>query len=60
MAPLRLRSVGHTTYDVEDDIRHLRDSNAGEPEPDGRADAEPAPIAAVGTKPRKSSRRGGS
>ena len=25
MAPLRLRAVGHTTYDVEDDIRHLPD-----------------------------------
>ena len=35
MAPLRLRAVGHTTYDVEDDIRHLRDPDA----PDGAGGA---------------------
>ena len=29
MAPLRLRAVGHTTYDVEDDIQHLRDPAPG-------------------------------
>jgi Pvc16 N-terminal domain len=60
MAPLRLRAAGHTTYDVEDDIRHLRD-----PEPsdgDGGAPVEPAPApaAAVTPRPRKSSRGRGS
>lgn len=54
MAPLRLRAVGHTTYDVEDDVRHLRDPVDTEPaEP---AEAGPAPMAAVGSKARKSSR----
>jgi hypothetical protein len=58
MAPLRLRAVGHTTYDVEDDIRHL-------PDPAGAAVAAPAPVvapapvAAVGGKARKSPRNQG-
>jgi hypothetical protein len=51
MAPLRLRAVGHTTYDVEDDIRHLRD-----PAPPAPGSAEPAPVAPVSPKPRKGSR----
>jgi hypothetical protein len=51
MAPLRLRAVGHTTYDVEDDIKHLPD-----PADTESAEAEPAAIAAVGSKARKSSR----
>jgi hypothetical protein len=50
MAPLRLRAVGHTTYDVEDDIRHLADPA------DGETEAAPAPVAAVGGKARKSTR----
>jgi hypothetical protein len=50
MAPLRLRAVGHTTYDVEDDIRHLRDPAPAEPTP-------PAPVAPAREKPRKSTRR---
>ncbi len=60
MAPLRLRAVGHTTYDVEDDIRHLRDPDA--PDGDGGApvEPEPAPAAAVSARPRKSPRGRGS
>jgi hypothetical protein len=51
MAPMRLRAVGHTTYDVEDDIRHLPERTDTEP-----AAAEPAPVAVVGGKARKSPR----
>ena len=68
MAPLRLRAVGHTTYDVEDDIRHLRDpdpadlaarrpTGADGPAEEEQAAAEPAPPAAKATpRPRKSTR----
>jgi hypothetical protein len=58
MAPLRLRAVGHTTYDVEDDVREGRRPapQAVPPEPE----PEPAPVAAVGGKPRKSTRTKGS
>jgi hypothetical protein len=52
MAPLRLRAVGHTTYDVEDDIRHLRDPAPPEPTPPTPPPAEPAT-----PTPRKSTRR---
>jgi hypothetical protein len=52
MAPLRLRAVGHTTYDVEDDIRHLRD-----PAPAESTAPPPAPAAPASPKPRKSTRR---
>jgi hypothetical protein len=52
MAPLRLRAVGHTTYDVEDDIRHLPDPAPSEPVPPA-----PAPVAPAIPKPRKSTRR---
>ena len=55
MAPLRLRAVGHTTYDVEDDVRHLPDPGGSEPAPKA-----PAPIAGVGGKARKSPRSKGS
>jgi hypothetical protein len=55
MAPLRLRAVGHTTYNVEDDIRHLRD-----PVPAASAAAEPAPVTPAKRRPRKSSRDGSS
>jgi hypothetical protein len=51
MAPLRLRAVGHTTYDVEDDVRHLPDPVDDEP-----AGAAPASMAGVGSKARKSPR----
>jgi hypothetical protein len=40
MAPMRLKAVGHTTYDVEDDVRHL-------PDPAAPAPAEPEPPAAA-------------
>jgi hypothetical protein len=40
MSPLRLKAVGHTTYDVEDDVRHLRDAAPVQPAPAGRATAE--------------------
>ena len=68
MAPLRLRAVGHTTYDVEDDIRHLRDpdpadlaarrpTGADGPAEEEQAAAKPAPPAAKATpRPRKSTR----
>ena len=44
MAPMRLKAVGHTTYDVEDDVRQLRQppvtpapaAQASEPRPAGR------------------------
>jgi hypothetical protein len=49
MAPLRLRAVGHTTYDVADDERHLRDPVPAEP-----AAAPPVPAPAA-PKPRKRS-----
>ena len=59
MAPLRLKAVGHTTYDVEDDVRHLRD-----PVPAGPPAAEPAApepgateAAAPKPRPRKSSQK---
>jgi Pvc16 N-terminal domain len=55
MAPLRLRAVGHTTYDVEDDVRQLRQPPAGEPAP-----APPAPVAAAGGKLPNSTRNQGS
>jgi hypothetical protein len=48
MAPLRLRAVGHTTYDVEDDVRQLRDPVATAP-----AEPEPPPAAVSGGKARK-------
>jgi len=35
MAPLRLKAVGHTTYDVEDGVRHL---------PDGTVNGSPTPV----------------
>jgi hypothetical protein len=53
-APVRLKASGHTTYDVEDDIRHKPDPV---PEP---AATEPAPVAADAAKPRKSTRKSGS
>jgi hypothetical protein len=53
MAPLRLRATGHTTVNVEDDIRHLPDPT-GDAEP---AAAEPAAVAAAVGKARKSPRR---
>jgi hypothetical protein len=56
MAPMRLRAVGHTTYDVEDDVRHLPDPTGSEPV----AAAAPAPVAAAVGKPRKSPRTSGS
>jgi hypothetical protein len=62
MAPLRLRAVGHTTYDVEDDIRHLRDPIPDEPGTNGGAApaeppvAEQAGAAPATPKPRKSPR----
>jgi plasmid stability protein len=59
MAPLRLRAVGHTTYDVEDDVRQLRQPLAGEPGPAQTGAAEPVPVAAVGAKPSKSPRAKG-
>jgi hypothetical protein len=59
MAPLRLRAVGHTTYDVEDDVRQLRQPLAGEPGPAETGAAEPVPVAAVGAKPSKSPRAKG-
>ena len=43
MAPLRLRAVGHTTYDVEDDIRHLRDPDPSDGDGDATVEPEPAP-----------------
>lgn len=52
MAPLRLRAVGHTTYDVEDDVRHLPDPADYE----SAGAAAPASMAAVGSKARKSPR----
>jgi hypothetical protein len=55
MAPLRLRSVGHTTYDVEDDVRHLRGPVAEGPAP--APSPTPAPMAVAATKPRKSTRK---
>jgi hypothetical protein len=58
MAPLRLKAYGHTTYDVEDDVRHLPDPTG--PTGNGPADSGPAPIAAVGAKPGKSPRQKGS
>src|SRR5689334_21465 len=62
MAPLRLRAVGHTTYDVEDDIRHLRDPALADPAADGPAEeeqaaAEAAPAAKASPRPRKSTRK---
>ncbi len=51
MAPLRLRAVGHTTYDVEDDIRHLREPVATQPA------AAPPPAAPAQPAPRKSTRK---
>jgi hypothetical protein len=53
MGPMRLRAVGHTTYDVEDDVRQLRppaESPPPAPEP------EPTPVATVGGRTRKSAR----
>jgi hypothetical protein len=58
MAPLRLKAYGHTTYDVEDDVRHLPDPTG--PTGNGPPDSGPAPIAAVGAKPGKSPRQKGS
>jgi hypothetical protein len=46
MAPLRLKASGHTTYDVQDDVRHLRDPAEG----NGAAAAPPSPESA-GTEP---------
>jgi hypothetical protein len=53
MAPMRLRAVGHTTYDVEDDIRHLPDARPPEAPP------QATPVTAVGGRPRKSTRKSG-
>jgi hypothetical protein len=53
MAPVRLKAVGHTTYDVEDDVRHR-------PDPVPEPATEPAPVAAGATKARKSTRKSGS
>jgi len=52
MAPLRLKSYGHTTYDVEDQVRHLPDGNGAG---DAAAAPESAPAEAP-SKPRKSTR----
>jgi Pvc16 N-terminal domain len=63
MAPLRLKAVGHTTYDVEDDVRQRPDrSNDGAgPQLAAAPAPAPAPTAApmaVGPgKPRKSTRK---
>lgn len=43
MAPMRLRAVGHTTYDIEDEPRQLRESRVGLPPPAAREEPEPAP-----------------
>jgi hypothetical protein len=63
MAPLRLKAVGHTTYDVEDDVRQLPDrSNDGAGPPLAAAPASApattaAPMAVDPGKPRKSTRK---
>ena len=49
MAPLRLRSVSQVTYDADDGVRHLRDSDL-EGAADGRPPDQPL---AVGGKTRK-------
>jgi hypothetical protein len=46
MAPMRLRAAGHTTYDVEDDVRQLRPPAGTPPPPDPASPAEPAAPAA--------------
>jgi hypothetical protein len=68
MSPLRLKAVGHTTYDVADDVKSLRESARAEPgaaepaaapaAPAAPADEEPAAAEAARAKPRprKSSR----
>jgi hypothetical protein len=55
MAPMRLRAVGHTTYDVEDDIRHRPDPVAATP-----AEPEPPPAAVSGGRARKRAQGPGS
>ncbi len=49
MAPMRLRAVGHTTYDIEDEPRQLRESPAGLP-------SSPAPSAHAGPPRRRDHR----
>ena len=54
MAPMRLRAVGHTTYDVEDEPRQLRDLARRRPAfaCPGRA----SPGGRGGSRPRKRAR----
>jgi hypothetical protein len=53
MGPLRLKAAGHTTFDMEDDIREGRmpAANGSVPPP------APAPVAVAADKPRKSTRK---
>ncbi len=53
MAPLRLKAVGHTTYDVEDAVRHLPDdttNGSAAPEPKTKAATPGQPGRKVGQK----------
>ena len=55
MAPMRLRAVGHTTYDIEDEPRQRRPSPVSLPSSPPPAEPDP-PAAASGSRPRRRTR----